>query len=381
MWPFSSGTKSFLGVDFGSQGIKIVELKEEKNRPVLFTYGLSSGFELNLNLDRFKTQFNHQSPADQSAAGSNSVTFFDPKTINEAAEVIKAICKESKTLAKVAVVSLPVSAVFHTIVTLPAVKKEEFDRLMRAEVKKLLPYPLEQAQVEYEVLKFNETDKVRRILVNAAPTELVKFYTEIFRKTGLTLVDLEPESMALARALIGKDQAVAMIIDMGAKRTNFFIVDEAVPITHHSLEVGGTKINAIINDILHLPDASLTEQVKHDIFSAMVNKTAQFSINPNNFIQMFASVVEPIMKEIEYSFDLYLRQSGNEGKRPEKIILTGGASFLPYLSQYIAEKFQIKCYIGDPWGRVVYQEALKPILNEIAPRMGVSIGLALRKIV
>ncbi len=380
MWSFLK-QKSFLGVDFGSQGIKIVELKQEKKRPVLFTYGFSSGFELNLNLDRFKTQFNHQTAVEQTAAVNQNPISVDPSSVNAAAQVIKAICRESKTVGTSAVVSLPVAAVFHTIVTLPSVKKEEFDRLLRAEVKKLLPYPLEEAQVQYEFLKFNEADKVRRVLVNATPTQLVAFYTEIFKKTGLTLVDLEPESMALARSLIGKDQAVAMIIDMGAKRTNFFIVEEAVPITHHSLEVGGAKMNALISDILQLPDPTLTEQVKQDIFAAMINKTTAFSMNPNRFIQLFAGVVEPIIKEIEYSFDLFLRQSGNESKRPEKIILTGGASFLPYLSQYIAEKFQIKCYIGDPWGRVVYQEALKPILNDVAPRMGVSIGLALQQIV
>ena len=34
--------KSFLGVDIGAGGVKIVELKVEKNRPVLFTYGYTS---------------------------------------------------------------------------------------------------------------------------------------------------------------------------------------------------------------------------------------------------------------------------------------------------------------------------------------------------
>ena len=89
-------------------------------------------------------------------------------------------------------------------------------------------------------------------------------------------------------------------------------------------------------------------------------------------------VVEPIVKEIEYSFEVYLRQSGNLTKHPEKVVLTGGGAFFPFLAEHIAEKFKLKCYVGDPWGRVVYQDGLKPILHGIGPRMSVAIGLALR---
>ena len=78
---------------------------------------------------------------------------------------------------------------------------------------------------------------------------------------------------------------------------------------------------------------------------------------------------------------MFLRQSGNETKRPEKIILTGGGAIFPYLADYLAEKFKLKCYVGDPWGRVVYQEGLKRILNQIGPRMAVALGLALRNMV
>ena len=87
------------------------------------------------------------------------------------------------------------------------------------------------------------------------------------------------------------------------------------------------------------------------------------------------------MKEIQYGFELYIKQVGNENKRPEKIILTGGASFMPYLANYISDTFKIKCYVGDPWGRVVYQEGLKPLLHQIGPRVSVALGLALRNLV
>jgi hypothetical protein len=38
---FFSKPKSFLGIDFGAGGVKLVELKQEKNRPVLFTWDIT----------------------------------------------------------------------------------------------------------------------------------------------------------------------------------------------------------------------------------------------------------------------------------------------------------------------------------------------------
>jgi Tfp pilus assembly PilM family ATPase len=125
-------------------------------------------------------------------------------------------------------------------------------------------------------------------------------------------------------------------------------------------------------------DPTLVEQMKYDLFYRLQHNSEEKSISKNRFLTIFESILDPIVKEIEYSFALYLEQGINQGKRPEKIIITGGASFFPYLNSYLTEKFTMKCYVGDPWGRVVYQEGLKPLLTQIGPRMSVAIGLALR---
>jgi Tfp pilus assembly PilM family ATPase len=190
-------------------------------------------------------------------------------------------------------------------------------------------------------------------------------------------VEFEAESVALVRSLVGRDQSLSMIIDMGAERTSFFIVEEAKAITNHTIEVGGDKINKIIQNTLGLEDV-VVEQMKLDIFNRLLAGQEIAVWSKEMFLDLFNPVVDPIMKEIEYSFDLFLRQTGNERKRPEKIILTGGAGFFPYLSSLIGEKFNVKCYIGDPWARVVYQDSLKPILHAIGPRMSIAVGLAMR---
>jgi type IV pilus assembly protein PilM len=384
---FSKKPESYIGVDLGAGGVKIVELKKEKNRPVLFTYGLMAGSQ-DIHRILEKKELSAEEllgaklkPAGEKKIEENTGFIIDQAQVEKFSKMLKATCERTKIVSKTAVASLPVSSVFHAVVTLPIVKKEDFDKILKAEIRKLLPYPIEQMALEYEIIpEEGENQREQRVLINAAPRALVAFYTQIFRNAGLKLESLEPESIALTRALVGRDLATTMLIDIGAERTNFFIVEKAFPITHHSIEIGGDKVNQMIANILGI-DFTVGEQVKQDLFTHMMEGHKSEFLKKDNFLAIFSSILEPIIKEIEYSLELFLRQSGNQGKRPEKIVLSGGSAIFPYLADLISEKFKLKCYIGDPFGRVVYQEGLKPVLRKVAPRLSVAIGLALRNVV
>lgn len=371
--------KSYLGVDLGAGGVKVVELKLEKKRPLLFTYGMTMGsHDIHRLLQKREAEV-AASPAQVEAAKKSTLETFviDKDRVESYAKVLKSVCEESKVTTKRAVASLPVSSVFHSIVTLPPVKHDEFDRILRAEIKKLLPYPIEEMVLDYQVLPSTVDTKAQRVLVNAVPRALVVFFTQVFKLAGLELDSLEPESIALSRALIGRDNAVTMLVDIGAERTNFFIVEETIPITHRTIEMGGDKINTILESAIG-KQAPLTEQLKRDVFTNILERGDNPILSKQQFFALFNSVIDPILKEIAYGFEMYLRQSANLGKRPEKIVLTGGGGLFPYLAQEISDKFKMKCYVGDPWGRVVYPDSLKPIIRPLAPRLAVAIGLALR---
>jgi type IV pilus assembly protein PilM len=381
---FSSKPKSFLGVDLGAGGVKIVELRQEKKRPVLFTYGLTSQAQdvhrllagAQLAPENIKLEQKADIRAEKRAAPA--VDASDAR-VEEYAATIKAVCRAAKTVSKTATGSLPVSAVFHSIVTMPKVDQKEFLGVLKAEVKKLLPYSIDDMVLDYQILESFSTDKVKKIMISAVPKSIVEFYSKVFRRAGLILESLEPESAALERSLIGRDTAVTMLIDMGAERTNFFIIDQSVPITHHTIESGGNKINKLLVNALGVGEAEVA-QIKHDLFKRSLNSSTN-TLDRQSFVATLMPIIDPMVKQIEYSFNLYLNQTGNEQKRPEKIVLTGGAAMVPYLADHLADAFKIKCYLGDPWARTVYQDKLKPLLNEIGPRMSVCIGLALKNLV
>jgi len=368
--------ESYLGVDLGANGIKLVELRKTKGRAQLWTYGMiSEPLDIHVKYEKSAEELlldqHSTSIKTQTKKSPEPIAMDDPR-IDKYAKMLKELLKATKVSTKRVTASLPVSHVFHSLITLPPVEKKDVIHHIEAKVKKLLPRPIEEMQVVHQQIPQTKEEEKRalKFLVTAAPKDLVTFYTAIFQKAGLQLEELETEAFALERSLVGHDKSTVMVVDIGAERTNFFIIDQGIPVTHRSIHVAGDNIDKSLRKILGLPD-DMVKQVKFDM-STMDEKIIPLDI--------FQSALDPIVKEIEYSFDLYLHQIGNEKKRPEKIILTGGSCVFPPIARYLRETLGMKVFIGDPWARVVYQQGLKHLLDTLGPRMAVSIGLAMRNI-
>lgn len=387
-----SKSLSHLGIDIGAGGIKLVELRKEKGRPQLWTYGLADQqLDIHLHADQSgdeKKSFQDPHMKDLTAKAAPQTEeekkkkkkpeakqyhFENDERITKYGDLLKELCKQAKTTTTSATASLPVSAIFHALVTLPKVDQKELAHHIRAKIKKMVPTDIEEMQIQFQPIdkQSAKNQKYFAYLVTAAPKRLIAFYTAIFQRAGLQLSGLETEAFALTRSLIGLDTSTSMIVDIGAERTNFFIIDKGLPLTHRSIQSGGMKIDKIISDVLQV-ETSQASAIKNDV---------SYLDSHNLDKELFRSVVEPIIKEIDYSFNLFLKQEGNAGKKPEKIILTGGSSVFPLFAQLISERFPMRVYVGDPWARVVYQQGLKKVLDSIGPRMGVAIGTAMREIV
>ena len=363
-------SESYLGVDIGAGGIKVVELRKTKGRPQLWTYGILDT-KLDIHVPTFPGPSHTAVPGDEEKQKPTPV-LVDPR-VPAYAELLRYVIDQARVTTKHATASLPVSQVFHAVVTLPLVPEKDLDREVRAKVAKMLPRSLEEMQVVHQRIpsRKNEAPKDIKLLVTAAPKLLVQFYTDVFAAAGLILDELETEAFAIERALVGRDTATVMVVDIGAERTNFFIVDNGLPVTHRSISIGGQAFDAALHNALGVDEKCISE-IKYDI-----SRTASADIPFDLFIPM----IDPIAKEIQYGIDLFTHQTGNEGRRPEKIILAGGAALFPPVLAILRRAFPVQsvvAFVGDPWARVVYQQGLKSVLDTIGSRMAIAIGLALR---
>lgn len=359
---FKPKQTAFLGVDVGSSGLKVVELMGDNGRPKLMTYGYS-----------------------EAVYGDNVSMFDDTKA---AGELLANICKKAGVKATAAMAALPASSVFSTIVAVPrspGMGPKELKPLIDAQVAKLAPLPLAD-MVTYstfiddlgkkaEVGSQKSGEKPNpyvRVLVTGAAKTLVQKYIEIFRIAKLELKAIDSEAFALIRALVGKDRSTIAVLDIGSKRTNITIVEKGIPFVTRSINLGGSAVTARIMAQMQVSEQE-AEQLKIDMGQS--EGPAGAAMPP-----AFAAMVQPIVHEINFAFQLFSNMDLTESKRVEKIIITGGSSQLPRLPEYLAQTLNINVYRGDPWARVAYPSALRPALEEVGPRLSVAIGLAMRDI-
>jgi Tfp pilus assembly PilM family ATPase len=354
------------------------------------------------------------------------------------ANYIKAIVKKSRMESRQAIAALPTFSVFTSIISLPPMPKKDLASAVKWEAKKFIPLPIDEMILDWKILNKKGVDaeikdkaelgaslgnlfgkknkdkkeepsknpeqtdesvaegaesqpeeapnekttedtadmvnrgvlgaKNYRILLTAAPKNLVARYLDIFKRTNISLLSLETEAFALSRSLMGNDMSSVMIVDIGSNNTDVCVIEEGVPILNRGIDTGGNVITKAIMNSMNV-NLDRAEQFKRD-FGLMMSGNRSVP----NTIQ---DALNPIINEIKYVFDLYQKQGQ---AHIEKIILSGGSAFLPNLPQYLSDLLGLPVIIGDPWDRIVYPMDLKPVLQEIGPRMAASIGLSMRDI-
>jgi len=355
---------SFLGIDIGTMGIKIVQLGREKNKLKLETYGLLEtydSFELLNNSLRIKN----------SASLNNRVS-----------ELLSEVIQKSKVTAKRAAMSIPIFSTFSTLVELPDMSDNEIRSAMPFEARKYIPIPLDEVILGWSVvgrkddqregeLNGRKLKKVQILLV-AISKEIAKRYTQIAKLAGLKVDVLETESFSLARSLIrngsGQGFDPVVIVDIGSRTTNIIVVGgDGLVMKNHSVDMSGDEITRALSYGLGV-DFERAESLKRNFGLGCQG------ISGKKIYEIAIPLADVVVAEVEKMMRYYFSK---RGKQVKKIILTGGSANLKGLDSYFNKKLGLTIERGNPWKGLSYPDSLSPILREIAPSFSVAVGLAI----
>ncbi len=353
--------QSFLGVDISSDGIKVVELKNNQGKPQLVTYGYS------------KTR-------------TDGVKGALIDNLNVTSTLLKEICDKAKCTTKYAVAALPTEKTFTYVLKIQNILKKDLidpskvKTILKKEAEKILPTDPSTMQFDYTIInaeqyaqaKPEEALKNVKFLITAASNQVVKQYSQIFAQAGLELQSLDIESFALVRSLVGNDTSLIMVVDFGQNTTSLSMVDNGIPVFNRSVDIGGDVITKKLADTMNITMEE-AEQYKLDL--PILMKQQNLGEMPKPIMQ----AVGPIIAEIQFLQKTYYQQVSNE-KQLDRIILTGGAALLAGFSEHVEAQTDVRTYIGDPWARIIHPVELKGVLAEIGPRYAVALGLAMTKI-
>ncbi len=352
---FGTKEKNILGVDIGSTSIKIVQLRKEKERAVLETYG-----ELSL-ANYAKTE-----------AGRSVILVND-----KLKEALNDVITESQAKASRAIVSIPLKNSFITTMTMPELRPNELKDAITYEARKYIPIPLSEATTDWWVLPPQSTESAVtslgspkrsniNVLLVAVPNDVIEKYKNIFSKIGITIDAFEIESFALIRSA-HQESGTALLMDMGASSTKIVLVDAGVVRMAHSINQGGWGLSQALQQSLGL-DFERAEALKRE-----------FGIIRRPETQGAVSVLEPLIDSLATEAERFLLDWKRKGGRGiSKVFLAGGGALLRGIDNVMIKKFGVETEIINPFSKIIYPAFLEPRLKEIGPAFANAVGLALR---
>ncbi len=340
-----SGASDFFGLDIGTTAIRVVQLKG--TGPVK-------------TLDRY---------AEKQLQGTLAIS--DAKIDREkVAQEIHNLVKQTGITTKNVAVNLPSGKVFTAVVDLNKMSDIELAKTIRYQAQTFIPTPLAQSKIDWAVIGPSPQSPTKvEVLLSSVPNSFIEQRLEMLEAAGLEVIAFEPDSMALARAIVPADASVPeMVLDVGASSTDLVITLGGTPRLTRAIPIGA---QAIIRSAVQSLGVEQS-QAEQFVFKFGLSKDKLEGQVYNAII----GTVDNLMNEIEKSITFF--QSRYSSAHLDRIVVTGGASSLPEFPLYIANKFGINVEIGNAWRNVSFPPARQNELLSISNHFAVAVGLAER---
>lgn len=346
---FTKNIESMAGIDIGSSSIKVVQLRKEKEKAILETYG-------ELSLSRYG-----------GSALGQAVRLPDEKIV----EALSDLKKEAKITAKKAYVSIPLKYSFLTTINMPNMSDSEVEKAIPFEIKRYIPVPLSEVMFDWQVVhnfenkNSSEKNKIE-ILVVAIYKDFVEKYRNIIKGAGFEDSGFEIEVFSSVKSIIYKQLKPVLIIDLGASKTKIVIIHNGVFKSAYDFDKGFQDLTNILSRSLNI-DFERAELIKKDI---------GLSERPEHkeIMSLFNPMLDFIFGEANR---LALEYKKKEGVTINKIYLIGGGSLFKGISDYAINKLGMEVELGDSFVKIEYPAFLEAVLKGISPVFANSVGLAL----
>jgi type IV pilus assembly protein PilM len=334
-----------VGIDFGTYSVKAVELKGVASAsPELVNFGAQI---------TPKGVINSEDKADQM----------------KLADVLKKLYDSSRIRNKSVVMALPEFSVFTRFLEFPGVKQEELKDAVYFEAKQYIPMSLDEVQISYITIGFNQEKNAPRVLLVAAPKKVIEIYINIASYAGLDLAAIETESVAMGRAMYRATKKKDLVmLDFGANSTDMSILSEGYLVFSQSIAIGSDSLTQSIVNKFNF-DYARAEEFKRNY--GIVEDVLEGKI-----YGVLSPIVESILVEVRRGIEFYKNKTLTSA--PIDYLLNGDGALLPGLTDYVSKSLGVNAVIANPWNSIMIDNKFKDIIAKSGPSYSVAIGLALK---
>lgn len=338
------GTRA-VGIDIGSSSIKVVELEERDNILTLTTYG--------------ETQLG---PYSAKSVGESVV--LDAKKEQQA---LIDVFRESAVRAERAILAIPLSASFVTIMNLQSAPGEDLEPRIRIEARKYIPTQISEVTLDWaEVASGNDGNTSRDILVAAIQNDALKRFGSLTEFVGLPQSPSEIECFSAIRAMSSDSEEHHAIIDVGAVSTKLYIVRQGLLQRMHRHRAGGA-----------LATKRLAEALESTFDEAELKKRMATTADAQyrDIERAHRSTYDRALSEFRHVIDDY---ENNLNIKLSRIYLSGGGALFPGFAAQVGEVLQKDTSLALPFAKVAYPAFMEDLTRSIGPGFTVALGAALR---
>ncbi|HZT66339.1 MAG TPA: type IV pilus assembly protein PilM [Acidimicrobiales bacterium] len=336
-----------VGLDIGTSAVRAVELLVGGDKPLLLAFG--------------------QVTLPRDAVVSGEIT--QPTVV---AEAIRRLWKEGGFKQTSVATSVAGLRVIARQLEMPAVSDAEVESAIRFQAADLIPFPTEQAAISAQVLgDFQDAEgtAMSRVLVGAAHKEVIDGAVTAITLAGLTPVNIDLSSAAVARALMAPDsEATEAYVEIGAGMTMLVVHDAGKPRFVRTIQEAGNSATDAIAAVMNLPFID-AEVVKRKIGSDDPQaQEARMAVR---------TTISDLAAEVRRSIDFYRGM----GDQPEitRLLVTGGGSRLQGIVSELERQTGLPTIPAPVLSRIDTSkvELGEEELAQIEPVLATPIGIAL----
>jgi type IV pilus assembly protein PilM len=301
-----------LGVDIGTNSIKMCLLKKNKTGDFVLSKMASRSYEKDL---------------------LNDGNIIDPVYL---AQELKNLVGAHSIPTRVAASALSSYSVITKRITMPFLEKEALESSIRLEVENIIPFPLKEIYFSYYIMGIDdEKEGMMNLLIVAAKKEIVDGYVATFDEAGLDLSVLDVDIFAVTNLIesIYQPKGYSVLVaDVGASVTNIAIVKEVNIEFTREILIGGKYVTAEIARANNISPKEAEERKIH----------LGDDVRP-----LLQDLVSSVSSEISKTVNFYVATKPRE--TVGKIYLTGGSCRLPGLKDQIEKETGTSVEILNPF--------------------------------
>ena len=338
------GAGDFFSLDIGTNAVRVLQLQRSgKDTWALEQYGYA------------------QIPEKISMADS-------PEAKRQLGEIIMTAVGQSGIKTLDVAVGLPSQRTFTTVIDIPKVDERDLNGILKYQIDKYIPMPMEDAKVDWSLLgqSFHDPNQLEVLLTSVA-NNYSESRLDFVESLGFNVIALEPDPIAMMRSLLPRSAMDAcLVVDMGEQSTDIVAAYQNSPRLVRTIPIGLSSLTKSAVQSLSIKD----EQARQFIL--------KFGLAPDRLegqvVQALQTVLENFSSELSKSIKFFQTRYPNIPLN--SIFVSGYASTIPRFIEFVSTKTNIQTAPANPWQSVtipqVHQEKLLPVMHEFAAAVGLA---------